>query len=228
MPHRPRTLRPASLSRRQLLSLMPALGVLSLLPRPAGASAALHAATLSAGDAADVQRIETCLNGIKTLQARFDQVAGDGSSAAGMLYLERPGHLRIVYDPPASILMVATGGEIYYYDPKLDQLSQIDVSDTPAWFLLKDNISFGDGVVITDFKREPAVLRLTLVEARNPERGRVSMVLSDKPLELRQWTITDAQNKAVTVSLNDPHYGVALDPNLFNWTSPRPSGGQEH
>jgi hypothetical protein len=43
------------------------------------------------------------------------------------------------------------------------------------------------------------------------------VVMSERPLELRQWTVVDPQQKQVTVALEDPHYGVTLSPDLFVW-----------
>jgi outer membrane lipoprotein-sorting protein len=45
-------------------------------------------------------------------------------------------------------------------------------------------------------------------------------VLSERPLELKQWTVLDAQQKTVTVTLDNPHFGGHLDPQLFFWTKP--------
>jgi outer membrane lipoprotein-sorting protein len=54
--------------------------------------------------------------------------------------------------------------------------------------------------------------------------GQVTVVLTDQPLELRQWMVVDAQRKEVTVTLQNPAFDVALNPNLFYWTDPRPPG----
>jgi outer membrane lipoprotein-sorting protein len=123
------------------------------------------------------------------------------------------------------ILIVATQGQVYYYDKNLEQVSRTTVDDTPAWFLLRDQIKLGGDVTLTKFAREPAVLRVTLVETANPDIGQVTLVLSDRPMALRQWTVLDAQRKTVTVTLADPQFGVALDENLFYWTDPRPDAG---
>lgn len=209
------------LSRRRLLALAAA----ATLPPGAARAAPPRAAVLDEKDYADVRRVQDYLNGIRTLQSRFDQIADNGGVASGEIYLQRPGRMRIQYDPPVPILMVATDGEIFYYDKSLQQVSRIEIDATPAWFLLRSDIRLGGDVTITGFKRAPGVLRVTLVETRRPDNGRVTLVLSDHPLELRQWTVIDAQNKPVTVTLIDPQYGGKLDPNLFYWTDPRPAEG---
>lgn len=209
-----------SFTRRSLVALLPAAVVLAL------ALGWKATAAVPAADTADVQRVQDYLNGIRTLQSRFEQVSGDGGIASGTIYLERPGHMRIVYDPPVPILLVADQGKIWYYDKSLDQISWVDVEDTPAWFLLQNNLRLGGDITVTKFERDPGALRLTLVETKKPDLGQATLVLSDHPLELRKWQVVDAQGKVVNVTLDDPHYGVTLNPSLFYWTDPRPTGGE--
>jgi outer membrane lipoprotein-sorting protein len=213
-----------ALPRRRVLQFLPAALGLAALPA-AGRAAPPRAAVLNKQDYDDVLRIQAYLNDIRTLQSRFQQFTPEGGTSSGMMWLERPGRLRIEYDPPVPILIVATGGEIYYYDKKLQQLSRTETERTPAWFLLRPQIRLGGEVTITRFERTPGALRLTMVETQKPDDGRLTVVMSDKPLELKQWTVVDAQAKEVTVTLNDPHFNGPLNPNLFYWTDPRPTGG---
>jgi outer membrane lipoprotein-sorting protein len=190
----------------------------ALLPRLA--RAALPAA-LSAPDQADVQRVVDYLNGIHTLESHFEQIAADGADSSGVLDIERPGKLRLQYNPPLPILIVSDGRGVYYWDPKLEQLSQTLIDDTPAWFLLRPDIRATGDVTVTRFQRQPGMLQLTMMETEKPELGTVTLTMADQPLELRQWTVIDAQNRPVTVSLTDPRFGMPLDPRLFNWIDPR-------
>ena len=106
-------------------------------------------------------------------------------------------------------------------------MSRTFVTDTPAWFLLRDPITLTGDITLTAFKRAADTLRLTMVETKSPDVGTVTVVLSEQPLELRQWTVLDAQRKQVTVTLESPQFGAALDPRLFYWTDPRPAGMQQ-
>ena len=204
-----------SLTRRDLFAAVPVLGAFALAP-------SLARAAIGPGDTADLNRVQEYMNNIHTLQSRFEQVSNDGGVATGTIYLSRPGKMRVEYDPPVPILLVATENRIWYYDKKLQQVSFFALQVTPAWFLLQDNVRFGGDITVNDLKRDPGVLRVTVNESKNPSLGDATLVLSDKPLELRKWQITDAQRKEVTVTLDDPHYGASLNPQLFYWTDPRP------
>lgn len=178
-------------------------------------------AALKLADQLDLGRIQTYLNGIHTMESRFDQVAGDGSTATGTIYILRPGHMRIVYNPPHPILIVATNNQVYYYDAALGQVTWTDLDNTPAWFLLQNTVELGGPIRIDDVQHTAGAIRVMATETKRPERGRVTMVFSDAPLQLRQWTILDAQNKTVTVTLDSPQFGVPLNPNLFDWQNPQ-------
>jgi len=206
--------------RRRLLASAAAFAALAALDLPARA-APPRAAALTPQDQDDLKRVQEYLNGIKTLQSRFQQFAQDGGVAAGTIYLQRPGKMRIVYDDPVPVLIVCTNDTVYYWDKKLEQLSQIGVKDTPAWFLLRPEIRLAGDVTVTGLQRAPGALRIAMTETQQSDLGSLTLVLSDRPLELRQWTVIDAQQKPITVTLEDPHYGVQLSPLLFVWTDQR-------
>jgi outer membrane lipoprotein-sorting protein len=215
------------ISRRRIIIRAGALALAaSLVPLlRAGAATAPKPLALNPEQKADVDRVQGYLNGIRTLASRFDQSSGDGGTATGRLWLERPGRMRFEYDPPVPVLLVANGKNIFYYDKDLQQVSELRLEDTPAGFLLRDQITLSGDVTLTRFEHKPGAIRFTMVETREPGQGSATLVLDDKPLQLRQWTIVDPQQKEVTVALTDPHYGVAIDDKLFYWTDPRPNGG---
>ena len=214
------------LPRRRLLAGMAAVAALTGSGPLAHAGAAAKPAPLSPPDQADIQRVQDYLNSIQTLQSRFQQLAGDGGGATGTIYLQRPGKMRIVYDDPTPILIVADGREVYYWDKKLQELSQINVDETPAWFLLRPEINLSGDVTVTGFEHAPGALRIAMTQTKSPDQGSLTLVMSERPLELRQWTVVDAQQKPITVALEDPHYGVQLNPNLFIWTEQRSTSGR--
>jgi outer membrane lipoprotein-sorting protein len=199
-----------------------AFALLALAPLALPASAATpRAAALTPQDRADIQRIEQYLNGIHTMSARFQQYSEDGGTASGMLYLARPGRMRFEYDKPSPILLVADGTFVVYIDNSLKQVTYLPIGSTPAWFLLRPHVSLTDGVTVTRFERSPGAIRVTLVETKSPDNGTLTLVFSDKPLQLRQWTIVDQQGRKTTVALSDQQFGMPLAANLFSFVDPR-------
>jgi len=213
-------------SRRAVIGVIGLLCGVTLLS-PLADGAAPPAAALSSQDTADLQRISAYLNSIHTMYARFHQLSAGGATASGQLWMARPGRMRFEYDPPSPILLLADMFYVYYVDKELVEMSKVGLKSTPAWLLLRDPITFSD-LIITRFERGPNVLRISVVEKAEPDNGSLTMVFSDHPLALRQWTIVDQQRKATTVSLSGERFGVALDPKLFVYQDPYASSRRQY
>ena len=197
------------------------LAVAAALAWAAGAAAdAPPAARLGDAERADIARIEAFLNGVSTLSARFLQVTSTGTYSEGTLYLWRPGRMRIEYDPPVPILMIADGRSLVYHDKKLKQVSYLGLESTPAGILLAETVSLSKSVTVTGFERGAGALRLTLVKTADPLEGSLTLVFGDKPLTLKKWVVTDPQGVTTTVSLLGARYGHPLDPELFRFVDP--------
>lgn len=188
-----------------------------------------HAANFTAEDKAEVERVEKYLTGLTTIEADFVQIAPDGGMASGKFYLSRPGRMRWQYDPPTPILMIADGKFLVFYDYELDQTSYIPLQETLAGFLARETIVFGGDVVITDIKRGPGSLRLSMVQQKKPKDGQLTLEFATTPLQLRNMKVVDSVGQETTVSLNNARYGTPLGKELFVFesrkTAPR-IGGQ--
>lgn len=190
-------------------------GLLALL------AASSAGAAISPADQKDVDRAEASLNAVTTLRARFLQVAPDGSTAEGTLSLSRPGKLRLDYDPPTPLIILASGDWLVYHDSQLDHTSYVDIDSTPAAFLVKKDLRLNaDGASVTNVAHKPGVLEITAVKANDPRQGKITLIFSEQPFQLKQWQITDAQGQMTTVSLYSPRTDVKFDNNIFRDRDP--------
>jgi outer membrane lipoprotein-sorting protein len=197
---------------------------LALLPpllAPAAAWAQEILPPPSPQDAADLARIQAYLNDIHTLKAHFLQVAPDGAMSQGTAWMDRPGRMRFQYDPPAPFLLVAARGNLVFEDRSINQVSNVPLGMTPLGILLADHISLSGDVTVAGFQRLPGQIELTLVRTRSPRDGSLTLVFTDNPLTLRQWTVQDAQRRQTRVTLYNVEQGVQLDPKLFQFVDPR-------
>jgi outer membrane lipoprotein-sorting protein len=176
---------------------------------------------LSEQDKADVGRAEDYLNAITTLKARFLQVSPNGTSVEGDAYLWRPGKLRLQYDPPSPLLVVADGSFLIVHDRQLGEPSYIPLGSTPAGVLVRAGVKLtGGDLNVTRVVRLPGVVRVSLVQSDDPTAGEITLVFSDRPFVLRQWQVKDAQSQITTVSLFEAQTGLSLDPKLFEFKDP--------
>ena len=210
----------------RFLGLLTALGLgltaLAVDGATLSPSAAVPSVALGPEQRADLTRIQDYLNGIKTLKAKFDQFAPDGSISSGSFILQRPGHLRFDYDPPSEVLVVADGYWLTMVDAHVRQMSRWPINDTPLGVLVKDDIDLEQDVDILGLEDSGGILRLTVADKKEPGKGRMTLVFTKAPLELRQWRVIDAQSQITTVTLTDTRQNVAVDPNAFTYVDPRP------
>jgi len=178
-------------------------------------------AALSANDQKDVDRAEAYLNAVTTLRARFLQVAPDGGTAEGTLSLSRPGKLRLDYDPPTPMIILANGDWLVYHDSQLDHTSYVDIDSTPAALLVRKDLRLnGNGATVTGVVRKPGVLEISAVKEKDPRQGKITLIFTEAPFQLKQWLVTDPQGQTTTVSLYNPRTDVKFDDRIFRDRDP--------
>jgi len=177
--------------------------------------------TISAQDKLDIERIREYLERIKTLKGRFLQIASNGETKSGKVFISRPGKMRFEYNLPEQILIIADGLFLIYIDKYLDQVTHVLLKNTPVSFLIRKNIEFTGEITLTNFERSPGVLQVTVQKTTEPESGSITLLFSDNPILLKKWKVIDAQNIETTVNFSDLQTGIELDPNLFIYTTIR-------
>lgn len=192
-----------------------------LLLAPAPLHAQPRPAPLTPTDRADVARIEAYLNGVHTLHGRFLQVAPDGRTSEGQLWLQRPGRMRFQYDPPSPFLLVGGNGLLVFNDRQLNQTSNIPLNQTPLGLLLQDNLRLAGDVTVTGIARMPGQIQVSMVRTASPQDGTLTLIFADNPLVLRQWTVIDAQRQETRITLYNVELGGSFDQKLFQFVDPR-------
>lgn len=194
-----------------------ALGLSLSVPPPA---AAQSAADLSAADRAELARMESYLNGIGTLRARFTQISETEGFATGTFYLSRPGRMRIEYDPPVPYLYVADGTWLTFWDGELEQRSDVLLGSTVVDIFVRQDVRFSGSLTVTSMHHGGDEIFVDLVQSSDPHAGMMTLIFQDEPLALSRWVMVDGQGLTTEVSLHDIERGVSLSSGLF--TAPRP------
>lgn len=176
---------------------------------------------------AETTKIETYLNTLKTVQARFVQTTHDGTQLVGTFYLERPGKLRFQYDPPIEDFVVADGFFIYFYDAELGEQTNAHIGSTLADFLLRADINLSEDVSVKNIRRGGGYLQVELTQSADPAAGTLMMAFTEKDsgLELKKWRVIDAQGLITEVELFYLKSGIAHPAGLFSYIDPNKERG---
>lgn len=194
-----------------LAALFGALGLLAA--QWAGASAATQ--------------VDQYLSGLASWSADFKQTIDDGSgkilrSAAGHLYLQRPGKFRWDYTEPSEQLVLADGQKIWFYDKDLAQANvrEMDatLASTPAMLLS------GSGSVSAQFDITslPAAEGLEWFQLKPKHRDGDFQVVRIGFLkgELVKMSLADKLNQVTRLSFTDAKRNQQFPPDLFTFTPP--------
>jgi len=195
-----------------------ALAIL-LFVLPLALSCPAQAVPFSRADQADLDRVSAALSSIHTMQGRFVQIGPDGQLDEGIVYIKKPGEMRFEYAPPNPTLIVCDGLDIAVFNTQLHTVDRYPLSATPLYILLSDHVDLSRNAAVVGVEHQPGTL---IVNARSTDRrasGTISIVFSDPGLELRQWTVVDAQGLSTTTSLRNIQQGVDLPDSIFSLRS---------
>lgn len=182
----------------------------------AGASAeAPQGLTLSASDKVWLGKIEKALNSVTTFQAHMQQLDAEGKRTTGTVWMQRPGQMRLAYDPPTPLLLVANQDKVVFRDNQLDQTTVIPMDRTPLGLLLRKHVSLAEDVTITGFQHEGGLVQVTVVRTSSPGDGSLTLVFYDNPVALRSWSVVDAQGRETRVTLFDVKSGITIPAGTF-------------
>ena len=178
---------------------------------------AVMTASSAMADKLPLKELSRYLNGIKTAQGPFTQVNDDGTLDTGFLYMHRPGRMRFDYNSPNEAVVIAGAGAVIIHDAKSNQPPETyPLKRTPLSIILARNVNLGQANMVVGHEFDGTATVVTAQDPENPEYGRIDMMFTSNPTELRKWVIYDAEGTQTSVVLNGLETGVRLRSTLFS------------
>jgi outer membrane lipoprotein-sorting protein len=125
--------------------------------------------------------------------------------------------MRLEYESPVTVLLIANGGMLQQYDTRLGQGSYVALDSTPAGLLVADQIRLSGDISVVAVQRSEASLDIALVKTRDPRAGRITFSFQPQPLQLSRWSLVDSQGRQTRVTLDQVQVGIPLDNALFRF-----------
>ena len=178
--------------------------------------------------ASPASEVEKYLSGLASWSADFEQTIDDGHgnvlrTAAGRLYLQRPGKFRWDYSKPSEQLVLADGKQIWFYDKDLAQANVRDMdtslASTPASLLS------GSGSVTAQFNvtAMPPSAGLTwyqLVPKHADTDFQVVRIGFTKNGELASMFLADKLSQITQLTFANSKRNDKFAPDLFTFVPP--------
>jgi len=180
----------------------------------------------SEADRADLDKVSTYLNGIRSLEGGFVQIGPSGQIDQGRFYLVKPGKLRFEYQAPSPLLVVSDGNTFAVFNKKLKTVDRYPVASVPLDVILGDHVDLKKDSSILKLQRTPGTLVIEARTAKNRAKANIAITFTYPALELRQWTVIDDSGQPTTVALRDLTAGTSPDPSLFVLRDPKAVGAK--
>ncbi|SFO93559.1 LolA family protein [Tranquillimonas alkanivorans] len=184
----------------------------------AAATAALFLPRPAAAAPISLNAISNYLNRMQTAESPFTQLNADGSISTGTLYIQRPGRMRFDYDPPEETLVMAGGGQVAIFDARSNSRTpeQYPLAQTPLNLILERNVDLARRNMVVAHRQEGPKTIVVAQDPQRPEIGRLELVFTDNPVELRQWVVVDDTGSRTTTVLGDLKTGGSYPASLFS------------
>ena len=179
-------------------------------------------------DLTDLIRVSDYLNSVHSMRGNFLQIDPNGNAEQGAFYIVKPGKMRFEYQPPNPTLVVSDGKTVAVFNKQLNTADTYPLFATPLNLLLSDGVKLQNNQNVMGVARQTGAL-IVYAKAgstRGGSGGNITITFADLPLELRQWTIVDAQGLSTTVSLRDVQTGVELPDKFFSLTGAKTEQAQ--
>ena len=171
--------------------------------------------------------VDKYLSGLATWSADFTQTIDDGHgkimrSAAGKLYLQKPGKFRWDYSQPSEQLILADGKQIWFYDKDLQQANvrnmDATLSSTPA-VLLSGGGSVSSQFDVTALPPEGGLEWYQLIP-KHPETDFQLVRIGFKQAQLASMFLADKLNQVTQLTFTNPKRNAKFAADLFTFVPP--------
>ena len=168
------------------------------------------------------QALDDFLDGLTTLQAKFEQSALDTENANtglmhGLFLLQRPGKFRWDYVAPRKQVILADGRDVWIIEEELKQVTQHyqrwALKGTPAAFLTTEQ-SVDKDFEIIELGERLGMQWLELIP-RDPESDLLRVLLAFVGPELRHMELNDKFGQISRFRFFDIQRNVPIDQALF-------------
>lgn len=179
------------------------------------AGAAPNLSNLSPQQLATVEAVNKYFNTVDTIEGKFVQTGPDGSQATGYFVIDRPGKMRFRYYPPSKLDIIADGKTVAVDDKGAEQQTLMLLSETPLRFLLDKNIDLTREAVVKSVSADSDLITVVLQDDALYGAGQLTLIFDARTIELKQWTVTDAQGLDTTVAVYEVKTGTQTNPKWF-------------
>ncbi len=164
-----------------------------------------------------VQDVNSYLSSVKSAFGPFSQVDANGAKASGRFFMLKPGKMRFEYDQKDYPMMVADGSFIAIFDPKSNSGSQTyPQTQSPLSLLSRNDINLMDSRFVRKLTKKGNEALITMSDPDHPNYGSLVVRVAISNPRILGWQSIDQKGGKTTVTMQEFHTDLAMNPDLFN------------
>ena len=166
-----------------------------------------------------INEISKFLSGITSLSAEFIQVDSNGNSETGMIFMQKPGKLRVEYTQPNPNLIISDNRKLVHINKKIPYINVYKMSDLPIKMLVSKKFLINDYKII-DYQNQNKIVEIELKEKESQKLESIRLIFEEKPLNLKKWIIKDGTGTQTVIFLKNLSMNNKLNQKLFRIEDP--------
>ena len=173
-------------------------------------------------------KISDFFNSFNSISAEFTQLSSNGDKKTGLLKIKKPNKIRIEYLKPSGLLLISDGIKLAVINEKLESISIYKKDELPIDLFL-DNEFLIEKENIMNYSDKDNIIEIELSYNNLKDQKSVTFFFEKKPLQLKKWTIKEANGVETIMYLNNIIFNEELDKKEFVIIDPRktPFGRRE-
>ena len=176
----------------------------------------------------DLTKISNFFNSFSSISAEFIQLSSNGDKKTGILKVEKPNKIRVEYLNPSGLLLISDGLKLAVINEKLDNISLYKKDELPIGLFLNNDFLIEKKNII-NYSDKDNIIEIELSYNNLKDQRSITFFFEKKPLQLKKWTIKEANGIKTIMYLNNITFNEKLNKKEFTITDPRkiPFGRKE-
>ena len=176
----------------------------------------------------DLTKISNFFNSFNSISAEFIQLSSNGDKKTGKLKIKKPNKARIEYIQPSRLLLISDGLKLAIINEKLESISIYKKDELPLDLFLDNEFLINKHNII-HYSDKENIIEIELSYNNLKDQRSVTFFFEKKPLQLKKWTIKEANGSETIMYLNNIIFDEELNRKEFTIIDPRktPFGRKE-
>ena len=176
----------------------------------------------------DLTKISNFFNSFNSISAEFIQLSSNGDKKTGVLKVQKPNKIRVEYLNPSGLLLISDGLKLAVINEKLDNISLYKKDELPIGLFLNNDFLIEKKNII-NYSDKDNIIEIELSYNNLKDQRSITFFFEKKPLQLKKWTIKEANGIETIMYLNNITFNEKLNKKEFTITDPRkiPFGRKE-